>query len=63
MKANPLTSLGARTERQAMRKHLRRQLSIHGTKSVLGTYIDGLLLWIDFRQSRYDKKSGGLGKR
>lgn len=56
-------SAGARTERQAVRNYLRRQVSIHGTNRAEGRVLQGALAWVLTRQKRYDKKPGGLGKK
>ncbi len=59
-KADPKVSQGARMERAAFRAYLRRRI-----KHAVVDY-DGLsecLGWVLDRQQRYDKASGGLGKK
>ena len=54
VKATPLYSAGARYERAALRAKLEREM-----KRSPG-YYTGLLRWVKSRQSRYNKKPGGL---
>lgn len=56
MAADPKRSAGARLERRSVRDYLRRALKRKGT-------IEDALAFVMTRQSRYDKKSGGLGAR
>jgi hypothetical protein len=58
-KADPKFSAGARLERRSMRTYLRRQL--RATPSLTG--LQAVLDWVFKRSARYDKASGGLGKR
>lgn len=56
MAADPKTSAGARLERKAFRAYLRR-MAARG-KGTIAEALD----WVLARQTRYDKKTGGLGK-
>ena len=51
-----LYSAGARYERAALRKYLERKIKKYGSGSSYAV----LLTWTKGRQSRYDKKPGGL---
>ncbi len=62
MRADPATSAGARAERVAFRKYLRRKISIEGTNSTTGKALNAALLWVLLRQKRYDRRPGGLGR-
>jgi hypothetical protein len=57
MKPNPSYSAGARYERKALRTYLERQVLSNGAEVNLVTKI---LKWVRTRQSRYDKRPGGL---
>lgn len=62
MPADPKTSAGARSERQALRSYLRRR--IKSSPSIQDTLVwQQALEWVLTRQRRYDKKGGGLGKK
>lgn len=58
---SPERSEGARYERKAIRNYLRRQIANERTENqkVLEVVLD----WVLTRQKRYDKKTGGLGKK
>lgn len=60
MAADPKTSAGARAERKAIRAYVRRLMARGG---VGFSALDTVLQWVLSRQARYDKKSGGLGRR
>lgn len=64
-KADPLKSLGARTERQAMRKFIGRLVSeYNGTQNAEALYVvQRFATYLNSRVSRYDKRAGGLGKK
>lgn len=59
----PEFSAGARCERKAFREYLRRRIkpkdSQRGTPEDIST-LESVLMWVKGRQSRYDKKEGGL---
>jgi len=55
--AEPIYSAGARYERAALRKHLERKVK---KGSILESAYIAMLKWVKGRQSRYDKKPGGL---
>ena len=58
--ASPLYSAGARYERAAVRAYLERKLrSASITEETFFVY-ESVLKWIKSRQSRYDKRPGGL---
>jgi hypothetical protein len=67
-KADPLTSAGARLERAAMRRYLRRRLNILSSenhdpwKQGEVEAITAVLAFVLGRQGRYDKAPGGLGR-
>lgn len=68
-KADPRTSDGAQTERDAVRKHLQRELKQRGSIEAQTTDTDGyatalrdVLAWINARVKRYNKRPGGLGR-
>lgn len=56
MAADPKSSEGARLERRSIREYLRR--AIKSRKSLADA-----LAFVMTRQSRYDKKAGGLGRK
>lgn len=58
MPTDPKRSEGARLERKAMRAYLRRLWTKTGDPTIAAA-----LAWVLARQSRYDKKAGGLGKQ
>ena len=58
-KMDPLKDEGARMERTAVRRYLRRRLK----EGLIVVNIGVMLEWIDKRRKRYDKASGGLGRR
>jgi hypothetical protein len=60
--ADPKTSQGARMEREAFRKYLRRQRILAPAPDV-GDAIDKILNWVNGRRKRYDGAAGGLGKK
>lgn len=66
-KSDPKLSEGARLERAAFRVYLRRQLNTMKIPGIMPTARDlalqAALDWVLARQKRYDKKSGGLGKK
>ena len=62
MAASHERSLGAQMERRAMRAYLRRQWKYHLNPTTRLT-IDRILLWLDGRRKRYDRRPGGLGRR
>jgi hypothetical protein len=57
MAADQKYSAGARFERKAMREYLERKVQRGG---VLESAYIATLHWVKGRQSRYDKKPGGL---
>ncbi len=60
---HPKESEGARTERQAVRSYLRRQIKRLQTEaSPLGAVsaLTDALNWVLAREKRYDKRAGGL---
>ncbi len=62
-KADPKLSAGARLERAAMSRHLKRLLRSGLTDPpALDGYM-ALLQWLRDRDVRYNAKPGGLGKR
>jgi hypothetical protein len=65
MKANPFKSAGARAERAAMRGYLRRRIrKISEIEQPMGLMrLEEVLAWVLTRQSRYDKRKGGLGRK
>lgn len=63
MPADPKRSAGARVEREAFRRHLRRQLSIHGLNGPEGRALHAVLTFVLTRKQRYDRATGGLGKQ
>lgn len=52
----PAYSAGARYERKAVRVYLERKVKAYGRDSSYAV----LLAWMRSRQTRYDKKAGGL---
>ena len=58
VETKPIFSAGARYERAAMRSHLERLAKQNGDSH--GAIIEQILEWVRTRQSRYDKKPGGL---
>lgn len=67
---NPQISEGARLERAAFRNYLRRKINalIKSSHGMFGDFIDTsdfvtVLNWVLARQKRYDKKTGGLGRK
>jgi hypothetical protein len=56
MPSTALYSAGARYERKAMRAYLERKIKSYGSGSAYAV----LLAWVRGRQSRYEKKPGGL---
>ena len=56
MAASPIYSAGARYERAMLRKYLERKIKAYGTGSSYAV----LLSWLRGRQSRYDRRPGGL---
>lgn len=64
MKANPLLSEGARMERDAIRRYLKRTIKAiqsFDSKQCVSDF-NLILNWVDARKVRYNKKKGGLGK-
>lgn len=59
MKSDPKVSEGARLERKAMRAKLTRMLKRAPDSSAVAE----MLTFVLSRQKRYDKATGGLGKR
>lgn len=57
MKADPKYSAGARAERAAFRRYLRR------FDPTDRRTVGDILAWVLARQQRYDRTAGGLGKR
>jgi hypothetical protein len=62
MSADPKTSSGARLEREAMRRYLRRALCKAPSAEAFKS-LEGVLAWVMQRRARYDKASGGLGRK
>lgn len=58
MPADPKVSEGARAERKALRSYLRR-LYTNSDNPIIQEILD----WVLSRQNRYDKDSGGLGRK
>ncbi len=67
-KADPKVSQGARLERAAFRNYLRRLYNVANIQEedvqrsravILGQCLE----WVLTRQKRYDKESGGLGRK
>jgi hypothetical protein len=56
MAKSPLYSAGARYERKALRVYLERKVRGYGIDSAYAI----LLAWVRGRQSRYEKRLGGL---
>ena len=65
-KADPKTSEGARVEREAFRRYLRRELrsrhEVSGTTSPTHAALQAALAWVLDRSKRYGKRPGGLGR-
>lgn len=63
-KADPMKSEGARLERKAIRRAIRRRIRAapmewHGYRHGL----ESVLAFVQGRQKRYDSRPGGLGRR
>ena len=58
MKADPLKSEGARMERAALLRWLKRLVA----KGTILLSIGEVRTWVLDRRERYDKRPGGLGK-
>lgn len=64
-KADPLTSAGARLEREAMRKWVHRMMSeYNGTQNAEALkVVIRLAAFLNRRVARYNVRVGGLGKQ
>ncbi len=63
-KADPKLSAGARLERQAVMRYLRRLINGKGFAEPCHVQCwNDLAYWMRMRQLRYNAKPGGLGKR
>jgi hypothetical protein len=62
MSTTPIYSAGARYERKALREYLARRIEkyIKAGHDERATQLALVLVWVKTRQSRYDKKPGGL---
>ena len=69
MKTPHERSVGAAMERKAFKAYLERQRSAHENilpdrvRTAVMIAFDLALVWVGTRQSRYDTRRGGLGKR
>ncbi len=62
MAAPPERSKGARMERRAFLRYLRRQLRQAGTEEARSA-ISQAVAWVLDRRRRYESRPGGLGRR
>jgi hypothetical protein len=63
MPADPKASAGARAERKAFRDYLRRQIKSDSVFDDPQAALEAVLTWVLKRQERYDKATGGLGRK
>lgn len=61
-KADPKVSEGARMEREAFRRYLRRRLVTATGAPLYLLALEHALEWVLERRKRYDQKPKGLGK-
>lgn len=59
---NHARSEGARYERAAVRRYLRRRIKRAGVNVIQRDLFGEVLDWVLNRQKRYDAKPGGLGR-